>query len=73
MPSIKRRSSPSTQYIQRNAISQTSFQDVTPQSRKHVALMETMKRGIEYTTESQTTEPMDTTESKITESPQTLH
>jgi hypothetical protein len=35
--------------------------------------METMKRGIEYTTESQTTEPMDTTESKITESPQTLH
>jgi hypothetical protein len=53
--------------------------------------METMKRGIDYTTESQTMEPMeqpmdttesqttepmdttDTTESKITESPQTLH
>jgi hypothetical protein len=31
--------------------------------------METMKRGIDYTTESKTTEPtMDTTESKTTES-----
>jgi hypothetical protein len=45
--------------------------------------METMKRGIDYTTESQTTEPKtthttesqttDTTESQTTEPPQALH
>jgi hypothetical protein len=31
--------------------------------------METMKRGIDYTTESQTTEPKDTTETTDTTEP----